>query len=54
MIQLSSKNDDSSLDYDVIITHQKVENSKICNFPSDINYNSETHVFSVVTYLIPN
>ena len=32
-VQISSKNDDSSLGYDVIIMHQKVD--KFCDFSSE-------------------
>ena len=49
MIQLSSKNDDSSLCYDVIVTHQKFG-----DFSSDIDNNSKTDVFRDVIYLIIN
>ena len=53
MKQLLVKNDDSSLCYDVIITHQKKIN-KFCSFSSDIEYNSKTDAFRVVIYLIIN
>ena len=45
MMQLSSKNDGSSLCYDVIITHQ------IFNFSCDIDYNNRTDLFRVVISL---
>ena len=32
MMKLSSKNDDSSLCYDVIITHQNFKIDKLCDF----------------------
>ena len=49
MIQLSSKNDDSSLCYDVIITHQNFG-----DFSCDIDYNSRTDVFRDLISLIIN
>ena len=49
MMQLSSKNDDSSLCYDVIITHQK-----FCDFSSNIDYNSRTDIFRDAISLIIN
>ena len=49
MIQLSSKNDDSSLCYDVIITHQKFY--KFGDFANDIDFNSRIDVFRDVIYL---
>ena len=50
MMQLFSKNDDSSLCYDVIITHL---NLKIDNFSCDIDYNSSTGVFrDVISFII--
>ena len=49
-MQLSSKNDDSSLCYDVIITHQ---NLKIDKF-DDIDYNSRTDIFRDAISLIIN
>ena len=53
-MQLSSKNDDSSLCYDVIITHQILKIDKFCDFSSDIDYNSKTDIFRDVTSLINN
>ena len=47
MVQLSSKYDDSSLCYDVIITNQKI--LKIDNFgvfSSDIDFKSKMDIFS--------
>ena len=52
MMQLSSKNDDSSLCYDVIITHQKSKIDKFGDFSCDIDYNSKTDVFRDVISLI--
>ena len=55
MIQLSSKNDHSSLCYDVIITHQKkLKIDKFGDFSSDIDYNCKTDVFRGVIYYIIN
>ena len=51
---LSSKNDDSSLCYDVIITHQKfLKIDKFGDFSCDIDYNNRTD-FRVVISLIIN
>ena len=47
MMQLSSKNDDSSLCYDVIITHQNFKNC-------DMYCNSRTDVFRDIISLIIN
>ena len=52
MIQLSSKDDDSSLSYDVIVKHQK--NYKFDDFSSDIDYNSKTDISRDVSFLINN
>ena len=52
MIQLSSKNDNSSFFYDVIITHQKLNIENLCDFSIDIDYSSKTDVFMDVIYLI--
>ena len=46
------KNDNSSLCYDLIIKHQKID--KFCNFSSDIDYNSNTDLFRDIIYLIIN
>ena len=55
MMQLSSKNDDSSLCYDVIITHQKIfKIGKFGDFSCDIDYNCGTNVFRDVISLIIN
>ena len=54
MMQLSSKNDDSSLCYDVIITHQNFKIDKFGDFSCDIDYNSRTYVFRDVISLIIN
>ena len=53
MIQLSSKNDDSSLCYDVIVT-QFLKMDKFGDFSCDIDYNSRTDVFRDVISLIIN
>ena len=45
MIQILSKNDGSSLCYDVIITHQILTIDKFADFSCDIDYNSRTDVF---------
>ena len=37
MMELSSKNDDSSLCYDIIITHQNCKIDKFCDFSSEID-----------------
>ena len=44
MMQLSSN--DSSLCYDVIITHQILKFEKFGDFSCDIDYNSRTDIFS--------
>ena len=55
MIQLSSKNDDSSFCYDVIYTHQNLKIDKFDYFLSDIDFNSKIHiVFRDVISLIIN
>ena len=54
MMQLSSKNDDSSLCYDVIITHTFLKIDKFGDFSCDFNYNRRTDVFRDVIYLIIN
>ena len=47
---MSSKNDDSSFYYDVIITH-KID--KFSDFSCDIDYNSRTDVFrDVISHII--
>ena len=45
MMQLSLKNDHSSLCYNVIITHQNFKIEKYGDFSCDIDYNSRTDVF---------
>ena len=54
MIQLSFKNDDTSLCYDVFITHQILKIKKFGDFSCDIDYNSRTDVFRDVIYLMIN
>ena len=44
MMQLSSNNDDSSLCYDVINTHQILKFDKFGDFSSDIDYNSRRRI----------
>ena len=52
MTKLSSKNDGSSQCHDVIITHhKKFVNDKFDDFSCDIDYNSETHIFTSSSYL---
>ena len=46
MIQLSLNNDESSLYYDVILTHQKLENLQI--FSSDIDDSSKLNIRDVI------
>ena len=55
MMRLSSKNDDSSLCYDVIITHQKnFKIDKFGDFPSEIGFNTKMDIFRDVISLIIN
>ena len=54
MTRLSSENDDSSLCYDVIITHQNFKIDQFCDFSCDIDYNSRTDVFGDVIPFITN
>ena len=55
MIQLSLKNDDSSLGCDIITTHQKIlKIDKFDDFSSDIDFNSKTVIFRDVISLIIN
>ena len=55
MMQLSSKNDDSSLCYDVIITHQKIlKIDKFGVFSSDIDFKSKMDIFRDDISLIIN
>ena len=52
---MPSKNDDSSLCYDAITTHQKnLQIYKFDDFSSDIDFNSKTDIFSDVISLIIN
>ena len=54
MMQLLSKNDNSSLCYDVIITHQNLNIDKFGDFSCDTDYNGRTDVFRDVISLIIN
>ena len=54
MMQLSSKNDDSSLCYDLIITHQNFEIEKFGDLSCDIDYNCMTDLFRDVISLLIN
>ena len=54
MIQLSSKNDESSLCYDVIITHQNLKIDKFGDFSSDIDFKTKMDLFRDVISLIIN
>ena len=55
MIQLSSKNDESSLCYDVIIARIKnFQIDKFGDFSSDIDYHSRTYIFRDAISLIIN
>ena len=57
MMQLSSKNDDSSLCHDVIITHQKFQNwlkLKFGYFSNDIDFNTMINIFRDAISLIIN
>ena len=45
MMQLSPKNDDSSLCYDVIITHQILKIDKFGDFSSDIDFKTKMDTF---------
>ena len=47
MLQLSSKNDHSSLCYDVIITHQKYKIDKFGDFSSEIDFTTTKGVQKV-------
>ena len=49
-MQLSSKNDGSSLYYDLIITHKILKIDKFGDFSCDIDYNSSTGVFRYVIF----
>ena len=53
MMQLLSKNNDSSLCNNVIITHQNSKIDKFCDFSCDIDCNSTTDVFrDVISHII--
>ena len=53
MIQLSSKNFDSSLCYDFIISHQILKIDKFGDFSCDFDYNSKTDVVrDVISHII--
>ena len=54
MMQLSSKNDDSSLCYDVIITIKFLKIDKFGDFSCDIDYNCRTDIFRDVISLLIN
>ena len=49
MIRLPSKNDNSLLCYDVIITHQ-ILIDLFCDFSSDTDHNIKTDVLSYLSY----
>ena len=53
-MQLSSKYDDSSHYYNVIITQYKLKIDKLGDFSSDIDYNRKRNIFRDVIYLIIN
>ena len=54
MMQPSSKNDGSSLCYDVIITHQNFKIDKFGDFSSDIDFKTKTDLFRDYFSLIIN
>ena len=54
MVPLSSGNDDSSLCYDVIITHQNLKIDKFGDLSCDIDFSSRTDVFRDAISLIIN
>ena len=55
MIQLSSKNANSSLCYDVIITHQKnLQIDNLDDFSSDLDFCIQTDIFRDVFSLTIN
>ena len=54
MMQLSSKNDDSSLCYDVIITHQNFKIDKFGDFSSDFDFKTKMDIFRDDISLIIN
>ena len=51
MIQLSSKNDESSLCYYVIIMQQKLKIDKFDDFSSDIDFNSKLNILEILAPL---
>ena len=54
MVQLSLKNDDSSLCYDVITTHQNFKIDKFGDFSSDIDFKTKMDIFRDDISLIIN
>ena len=54
MMQLSSKNDDSSLCYDAIITHQNLKIDKFDDFSSEIDFKTKMDIFRDDISLIIN
>ena len=54
MMSLSSKYDDSSLCYDVIITHQNLKIDKFGVFSSDIDFKTKMDIFRDDISLIIN
>ena len=54
MMRLSSKNDDSSLCYDVIITHQNFKIDKFGDFSSDFDFKTKMDIFTDDIPLIIN
>ena len=54
MMRLSSKNDDSSLCYDVIITHQNFKIDKFGDFLSDFDFKTKMDIFRDDISLIIN
>ena len=54
MMRLSSKNDDSSLCYDVIITHQNFKIDKFGDFSSDFDFKTKMDIFRDDISLIIN
>ena len=54
MAYLSSKKDNSSPYYDVIIMHPNLKIERFCDFSSVVDYNSKTDAFSDVIHLTIN
>ena len=54
MMQLSPKSDDSSLCYDVIITHQILKIDKFGDFSSDIDFETKIDTFRYDTSRLIN